>query len=173
MGAGSDVLVVKGARGRGRGVLAALLLRGNNGLEVLALSALLAAVAIRGLRDLLGLVDGRLFDVGAIHVGRSPPRAGLPVRGSRECAGGGCAVCSGAPDAAGSAHGAARVRGDLLEGDAGVGEGQAQKWLVVALHWRFLQLLAMGLALPSRRRPIAVPAPDWRCAWAAGPDAMC
>lgn len=84
-----DVLVVKGAGRGGRCILARLLaLGGDNGLQVLALSALLAAVAVRCLRDLLRLVDGRLLDVGAIHrvASSSPPRAGLAAgRASRGC----------------------------------------------------------------------------------------
>jgi hypothetical protein len=66
-GGWADVLVLEAARRRGRGVLAGLLLRGDDGLQVLPLPPLLAAVAVRGLRDLLGLVDGGLLDVGAIH----------------------------------------------------------------------------------------------------------
>jgi len=63
-------IVLKGARrASGRGVLVALVLRGDDGLEVLALPSLLAAVAVGSLRDLLGLVDGRLLHVGAIHGG--------------------------------------------------------------------------------------------------------
>ena len=56
----------RGGGGAGRGIGA---LGGDDGLEVLALPPLLAAVAVGGLGDLLGLVDGRLFDVGAIHRG--------------------------------------------------------------------------------------------------------
>ena len=64
-----------GAGGGGGGVLGFLRLGGDDGLEVLALSALLARAAIRGVRDLLRLVDGRLLDVGAIH--RGLPRHAL------------------------------------------------------------------------------------------------
>ena len=63
-----DVLVVKGAaRGR-RSVLAgARLALGNDGLQLAGFPPLLRAIAVGGLRNLLGLVDGRLLDVGAVH----------------------------------------------------------------------------------------------------------
>lgn len=78
-----DVLVVEGARRRGRCVLAGLLLRGDDGLQVLPLPPLLAAVAVRCLRDLLRLVDGGLLDIGAIHIGlpRHALGCGLGVEG--------------------------------------------------------------------------------------------
>lgn len=71
----ADVLVLEGRGRRGRGILAGLLLRGDDGLQVLALPSLLAAVAVGSLRDLLRLVDGGLLDVGAIHDGRLPRHA--------------------------------------------------------------------------------------------------
>lgn len=130
---GRDVLVVKGGRGGGRGVLAALLLRGDDGLQVLALPPLLAAAAVRRLRDLLRLVDGGLLDVGAIHGAPSPPRAGC----GRLLLGAGLRVAfrrSGRVGLRSSACG--------WECDQRGARGRRP-----AL--RFLQLLEIGLALPS------------------------
>lgn len=65
-----NVLVLKGPRRTsGRSVLIALVLRSNYRLQVLSLPSLLSAVAVRSVRDLLRLVDGRLLHVGAIHGG--------------------------------------------------------------------------------------------------------
>lgn len=55
--------------GAGGTLVLLLLLGGDDGLEVGALPALLASVAIGGLCNLLGLVDGGLLDIGAVHVG--------------------------------------------------------------------------------------------------------
>ena len=76
---------MKGAGLCGRPVLALLLLSGDDGLEVLAFSAFLAPVAVRGLRDLLCLVNGSLFDVGTVHHGllASPPQARYQWEGRR------------------------------------------------------------------------------------------
>ena len=74
-----------GSGSGGRGFAVALLLGGDDRLQVGALPALLAGAAVGGLRDLLGLVDGRLFNVGAIH--------GAVARHAR-AGGGGC--CEGA-----------------------------------------------------------------------------
>lgn len=74
------------------GILRGLLLGGDDGLQVLALPALLAAGAVRSLRDLLGLVDGRLLDVGAIHRGRARLALGGERRAARGCGCGACAI---------------------------------------------------------------------------------
>jgi hypothetical protein len=91
VGGRADVLVLEGPRRRGRCILAGLLLRGDDGLQVLALPPLLAAVAVRGLRDLFGLVDGGLLDVGAIHIGLPRHALGCSVRLRVGGCGGACA----------------------------------------------------------------------------------
>lgn len=98
-----DVLVVKGARRGRRCVLALLLLGGDDGFQVLTLPPLLAPIPVRGLRNLLRLVDGGLFDVGAIHHDFPATRAGLRMRGARLR----IQQRSGARDASGCAHGIA------------------------------------------------------------------
>ncbi len=66
-GAEGNTLVVKRSRRSGRGILAALFVCSNDGLEIGALPPLLAAAAVCSLGYLLGLVDGGFLDVGAIH----------------------------------------------------------------------------------------------------------
>lgn len=111
---GLYILVVKGPCRRGRCILAGLLLRGNNGLQVLALPPLLASISVRRLRDLLRLVDGRLFDVGAIHGALVRfPATRWAAAWDRVSRGGGlryCDVRSGAAVAVCWAHG--RAAGD-------------------------------------------------------------
>ena len=52
----------------GAALLALALFGGDDGLEVLALPALLAPAAIGGVRNLLGLLDGSLLNIcGAVH----------------------------------------------------------------------------------------------------------
>lgn len=67
-----DSLVVEAGRGTGRARLLAVagLVSGDDGLQVGSFATLLAAptAAIGGRCDLLGLVYGGLFDIGAIHV---------------------------------------------------------------------------------------------------------
>lgn len=110
-------LVVKGAGGGGGGVLRLLGVGGDDGLEVLALSSFLAAVAVRGLRDLLRLVDGSLLDVGAVH--HVAPRRkrllyGWPVR----AAGGG-----------GRRGGRGRIEGGAMRSSRVVRTGRAHGWM--------------------------------------------
>jgi hypothetical protein len=106
-------VVMRPCRAR-RCILAGLLLRGNNGLQVLALPPLFAAVPVGSLRDLLRLVDGRLFYVGAVHRGALIhfPATRWAAAWDRVSGGGGLrsAVCggrSGAAVADGQAHGRA------------------------------------------------------------------
>lgn len=105
---GGYALVVKGA-GRGGGFVLA---GGDDGLQVLLLALLVAPVPVRGLRDLLRLVDGGLFDgVGAIHHGFPAASALGSERASR-----GAAMRSGARDASGCwAHGCRRGQASKRE----------------------------------------------------------
>jgi hypothetical protein len=147
----ADVLVLEAARRRGRGVLAGLLLGGDDGLQVLPLPPLLAAVAVRGLRDLLGLVDGGLLDVGAIH-GVFPATRWAAAC---DCARDGLRVRSGAAVAACWAHG----RGAEVE-VKGSQAGATRRMAVVALRSDFFNCWSIGLALPSPACRLR--APDWR-----------
>jgi hypothetical protein len=163
----ADVLVLKGAGGGRRGILAALLLLllllcGDDGLQVLALPPLLAAVAVGCLRDLLRLVDGRLLDIGAIH--RALPRHAL---GRRLEMRGVLGLRSGAREACGCAH---------RPGAGGGTRRICRRWPRAVRLWlhctalRFLQLLVDGLSAPLAG-PVAVRAPDWRRR-GAGTDVM-
>lgn len=169
---------MKGGRGaRGRCILgAALILRRDDGLEVLALPSLLAAVAVCGVGDLLGLVDGRLFHVGAIHGGSTPATGWDGLGWESWDLEGGCwgdaMLRLGVPDALGSAHGLtgwgagravlgwlraaneaeeAGEGGRESEGDWGAAGGAMLA--VVALPCDFFNCWGMGLALSS---------PAWR-----------
>jgi hypothetical protein len=150
-GGWADVLVLEAARRRGRGVLAGLLLRGDDGLQVLPLPPLLAAVAVRGLRDLLGLVDGGLLDVGAIHGVFPATRWAAACDYARD----GLRVRSGAAVAACWAHG----RGAEVE-VKGSQAGATRRMAVVALRSDFFNCWSIGLALPSPACRLR--APDWR-----------
>ena len=138
LGDDADVLVLKGARRCGRSVLAGLLLRGNDGLQVLALPPLLPAVAVGCLRDLLRLVDGRLLDIGAIHIGL--PRHALGCRWALKRVVG--CVCGQALRS--RPAGLIGVRADILS-ERCTGWGHAQSGCCCTAL-RFLQLLDAGLS---------------------------
>jgi hypothetical protein len=153
-----DVLVLEGARRRRRGFLALLLLRRDNGLQILALSPLLSPISICGLRYLLRLVDGGFFDIGAIH--HDFPATGAlseSRRASRTTWCGRLAL---------GTRGSGRMERNIEAVEECVERSQARA--VVLSLWRLCapssQLLAGDRLRRSSGRPVAGRTPDWTMA---------